>query len=120
MVPGAVPQATKCSRAQQVDVTKVSNIPTMEQLRAVKAGDVLLLYHKVGGADPTWPYHAVALDGIDEGGVGVAGCCNEGRVRGTGSARVVWRHVIVDNRGRATLGPSNRHFDFDRVPVTCR
>ena len=57
-----------CADVQQVDVTKVSNIPTMEQLRAVKAGDVLLLYNKVGGADPTWPYHAVVLDGIDEGG----------------------------------------------------
>ena len=48
-------------------------------------------------------------------GVGVAGCCNEGRVRGTGSARVVWRHVIVDNRGvedRLTQSDQPREADL--------
>ena len=57
-----------CADVQKVDVTNVGSIPSPEQLRAVKAGDVLRLYHNAGGANPTWPFYAVALEVIDEAG----------------------------------------------------
>jgi hypothetical protein len=57
-----------CADVQQVDMTYIGSIPTLEQLRAVKAGDVLRLYHKAGDAQSTFPHHAIALRVIDEAG----------------------------------------------------